>query len=136
LAVGKRKNKCLCSTADWLAGWLMKKEEKKKPAKFMIHKRFFLVCVCVLSSLKKMLCARIEKRRRMQMFPFFVSFTYLLCKPPNPPMRKNTTGKVEKKRQKRRYATDSKSAQTALPKREGFESSEKGVKRRPFAEPE
>jgi hypothetical protein len=59
------------------------------------------------------------------MFPCLFVFKYLLCKPPNPPKRKNTTGEVKEQETKRRYATDSKSAQTALPKSRGFESSEK-----------
>jgi hypothetical protein len=99
----------------------MKKEEKKKPAKYMIHKRFFLVCVPF--SLKKNALREIkEKRRRMQMFPVCLVSNTFLCKPPNPPMRKNTTGKVERRKmtEKEICDRDSKSAQTALPKGKKF----------------
>jgi hypothetical protein len=62
--IGSRKEKKTNVYAVRLAGWLMKKEEKKKNREVMIHKRFFLVCVCVGSLAQKMLCARIERKEK------------------------------------------------------------------------
>jgi hypothetical protein len=71
--IGSRKEKKTNVYAVRLAGWLMKKEEKKKNREVMIHKRFFLVCVCGLSRSKNALRENREKGEECKCSPVFLS---------------------------------------------------------------
>jgi hypothetical protein len=100
--------------AVWLAGWLMKKKRRKKKLQ-KCDTQTLLLGVCLARMLARENKKESAKEKKQCSISCLFCPIHPLCKPPNHQRERIQQGK-KKQKTKWRYATDSKSAQTALPK--------------------